>query len=81
MCGNKKDQAKIVWDEIDQMIRGNENLRDKFNVAYGTITHLKSDSFVKSLSKEDGKKVMAIIHNAASLMNIMRMKLMKCMKL
>src|SRR5690606_33207433 len=34
---------------------GNEDLRDKFKVAYGTITHLKSESIIKPLSKEDRK--------------------------
>ena len=54
-AATKKDQAKIVWDEIDGMIKGNEYLRDRFNVAYGTITHLKSGSIIKPLSKEDRK--------------------------
>ncbi|WP_036689387.1 terminase large subunit [Paucisalibacillus globulus] len=54
-AATKKDQAKIVWDEIDGMIKGNEYLRDRFNVAYGTITHLKSGSIIRPLSKEDRK--------------------------
>jgi len=54
-AATKKDQAKIVWDEIDGMIKGNADLRDRFNVAYGTITHLKSESVIKPLSKEDSK--------------------------
>lgn len=54
-AATKKDQAKIVWDEIDGMIKGNENLRDRFNVSYGTITHNKSGSVIKPLSKEDSK--------------------------
>ena len=54
-AATKKDQAKIVWDEIDGMIKGNEYLRGRFNVAYGTITHLKSGSIIKPLSKEDRK--------------------------
>lgn len=54
-AATKKDQAKIVWDEIDGMIKGNEDLRSKFKVAYGTITHLRSGSIIKPLSKEDRK--------------------------
>lgn len=54
-AATKKSQSKIVWDEIDEMIKANENLRDKFKVAYGTITHLKSGSTIKPLSKEDRK--------------------------
>ncbi|MGM8213560.1 terminase large subunit [Virgibacillus sp. W0430] len=54
-AATKKDQAKIVWEEIEAMIMGNENLRDRFKVAYGTITHLKSGSIIKPLSKEDRK--------------------------
>jgi len=54
-AATKKDQAKIVWDEIDGMIRGNIDLKNKFKVAYGTITHLKSGSIIKPLSKEDRK--------------------------
>lgn len=54
-AATKKDQAKIVWDEIEGMINGNEYLKDRFKVAYGTITHKKSGSFIKPLSKEDRK--------------------------
>ena len=54
-AATKKDQAKIVWEEIEAMIMGNGDLREKFKVAYGTITHLKSGSIIKPLSKEDRK--------------------------
>ncbi|OMC87451.1 terminase [Viridibacillus sp. FSL H7-0596] len=54
-AATKKDQAKLVWDEIEGMIMANEDLKDKFKVAYGTITHLKSGSIIKALSKEDRK--------------------------
>lgn len=54
-AATKKDQAKIVWEEIEAMIKGNPDLRDRFKVAYGTITHLKSGSIIKPLSKEDRK--------------------------
>src|SRR5690625_4498039 len=54
-AATKKDQAKIVWEEIEGMVMGHEYLKDRFKVAYGTITHLKSDSIIKPLSKEDSK--------------------------
>jgi len=54
-AATKKSQSKIVWDEIDEMIRGNKELKGKFGVAYGTITHFKSGSIIKPLSKEDRK--------------------------
>lgn len=54
-AATKKDQAKIVWEEIEAMIMGNPDLRERFKVAYGTITHLKSGSIIKPLSKEDRK--------------------------
>lgn len=54
-AATKKDQAEIVWDEIEGMIKGNPDLRDRFKVAYGTITHLRSGSEIKALSKEDRK--------------------------
>lgn len=54
-AATKKDQAKIVWEETNKMIIGCKDLRGKFRTAYGTITHLKSDSIIKPLSKEDKK--------------------------
>lgn len=54
-AATKKDQAKLVWDEIEGMILGNDDLRDRFKIAYGTITHIKSGSIIKPLSKEDRK--------------------------
>ncbi|SFL39033.1 Phage terminase-like protein, large subunit, contains N-terminal HTH domain [Gracilibacillus orientalis] len=54
-AATKKDQSKIVWEEIEAMIMGNPDLRERFKVAYGTITHLKSGSIIKPLSKEDRK--------------------------
>lgn len=55
MAATKKDQAKIVWEETESMIKGNPDLRDRFKVAYGTITHLKSGSIIRPFSKEDRK--------------------------
>ena len=54
-AATKKKQAKLVWDEIEGMIMGNVDLRDRFKVAYGIITHLKSGSIIEALSKEDRK--------------------------
>ncbi|MBO0586125.1 terminase TerL endonuclease subunit [Sporosarcina sp. E16_8] len=54
-AATKKEQAEIVWDEIKGMIMGNADLRDRFKVAYNTITHIKSGSEIKALSKEDRK--------------------------
>lgn len=54
-AATKKDQAKIVWNETDKMIAGCENLKDKFKTSKGEIVHLKSDSIIKPLSKEDQK--------------------------
>ena len=50
----KTDQAKIVWNEANAMIRQSV-LKDKFKTSYGTIRHLKTDSIFRPLSKEDQK--------------------------
>lgn len=55
MAATKKDQAKIVWDETHDMLMSHPELKERFNVAYGTITHIKSNSIIKPLSKEDRK--------------------------
>lgn len=55
-AGTKKDQSKIVWNETNVMIKNCPELRGKFKTSYGIINHLKSDSIIKPLSKEDGKK-------------------------
>lgn len=52
-AATKTEQAKIVWNEMDVMIRGCEELRDKFKTAYGRIIHEKTGSFIRTLSKED----------------------------
>jgi phage terminase large subunit-like protein len=51
----KTEQAKIVWNEIKAQINGSTFLRDKFKIANGRITHLKSEGFIRALSKEDGQ--------------------------
>ena len=53
-AGVKRDQSKIVFNEADLMLRGSP-LRKKFDVTKVMITHKKTGSFIKPLSKEDGK--------------------------
>ena len=54
-AATKKDQAKIVWNEIKSQLKSCEFLNGKYKVAYGQIEHIKSSSFIKALSKDDGK--------------------------
>ncbi len=54
-AATKKDQARIVWDETDAMLKGCKELKGKFRVAYNTIYHDKSGSKMRALSKEDRK--------------------------
>jgi phage terminase large subunit-like protein len=51
----KTEQAKIVWNEIKAQVLGCDFLKDKYKVAYGKIEHLKSGSFIRALSKDEGK--------------------------
>ncbi len=53
-AGTKKDQSKIVFNECDLMTKGSL-LRSKFSFKRNEIIHLKTGSFIKPLSKEDGK--------------------------
>lgn len=53
-AGTKRDQSKIVFNEAGLMLRKSP-LRTKFRVTKDAITHLVSGSFIKPLSKEDGK--------------------------
>lgn len=53
-AGVKLSQSKIVFKEADLMMRGSI-LRSKFKVRRSEITHIKSDSFIKPLSKDDGR--------------------------
>lgn len=54
-AGVKKDQSKLVFNEMKLMLRGSI-LASKFKMTNFIITHIKSESFTKALSKEDGKK-------------------------
>jgi phage terminase large subunit-like protein len=51
----KTEQSKIVWNEIKAQVNGSEFLKQKFKIANGRITHLKSEGFIRALSKEDGQ--------------------------
>ena len=53
-AGVKRDQSKIVFNESDLMTRGTL-IRSKFNFKRDCIEHIKTGSFMKALSKEDGK--------------------------
>lgn len=51
----KSDQAKIVYNEIVTMLSKSPVLKGKYKVAYGRITHKKTGSFIRPLSKDDQK--------------------------
>ncbi len=53
--GVKRDQSRIIFSEADLMLRGSP-LRGKFKITRDAITHRKTGSYLKTLSKEDGKK-------------------------
>lgn len=53
-AGSKRDQSKIVFKECDLMTR-NTLVRSKFNFLQNEIKHNKSGSFIKPLSRDDGK--------------------------
>lgn len=53
-AGVKRDQSKIVFNEAELMLRGSL-LRQKFDIKRDEIKHAKTGSFIKALSKEDGK--------------------------
>ena len=53
-AGVKRDQSKIVFEEAGLMLRGS-TLQGKFKVNRDAIVHLKTGSFIKPLSKDDGK--------------------------
>lgn len=55
-AATKRDQAKIVWKEAELMVRKCKPLEDKVEIKYGEIRHIKTNSFMKTLSKEDGQK-------------------------
>ena len=54
-AGVKRDQSKIVFNEAALMLKGSP-LRSKFKVTRDTIEHIRTGSFIKALSAEDGQK-------------------------
>jgi len=57
----KKEQAKIVWNGCDKMIRSHKELQKKSNVAYSTIEIKPTSTTIKTLGRdsknEDGLNV------------------------
>ena len=53
-AGVKRDQSKIVFNEAGLMLKGSP-LATKFNVGKQQITHTRSGSTMRALSKDDGK--------------------------
>ncbi len=54
-AGVKRDQSKIVFNEASLMLKGSP-LRPKYKITRDAITHIKTGSFIKALSAEDGRK-------------------------
>lgn len=54
-AGVKRDQSKIVFNEACLMLKGSP-LRNKFKITRDSITHIGTGSYIKALSKEDGRK-------------------------
>lgn len=53
-AGVKRDQSKIVFSECSLMTRGTL-IRSRFRFKRDEIVHVKTGSFIKALSKDDGK--------------------------
>ena len=53
-AGTKKEQSKLVFEECRNMLNKSP-LKKKFRILKNEIVHIKSRSFLKALSKEDGK--------------------------
>ncbi len=54
-AGVKRDQSKIIFEEAKLMLK-NSPLRSKFKITRNLITHIKTGSFMRPLSKDDGQK-------------------------
>ena len=54
-AGTKREQSKLIFNECVNMLRGSL-LATKFKLNKTEIIHRKTGSFLKALSKEDGKK-------------------------
>ena len=53
-AGVKREQSGIIFNECRYMLK-NSPLARKFRITRSEIRHIKSDSFLKPLSKEDGR--------------------------
>lgn len=53
-AATKKDQSKLLFVEAQNMLRGSI-LAPKFKIIRDKIIHIKSNSFLNPLSKQDGK--------------------------
>jgi phage terminase large subunit-like protein len=53
-AATKRDQAKLVLDESDSMLK-KSIFKDDIEKAYGRLIYKKHDSFMRALSEEDGK--------------------------
>ncbi|MDF2857683.1 MAG: Phage terminase-like protein large subunit [Neobacillus sp.] len=54
-AGVKRKQSKIILEEAKLMLIGSP-LRAKFKITKDKIEHIKTQSFIEALNKEDGKK-------------------------
>lgn len=54
-AGVKRDQSKIIVNEAKLMLKGSP-LRKKFKITRDLIEHIKTGSFIKPLSREDGQE-------------------------
>ena len=56
LAGVKKDQSKIIYDQILSLINGCQILKGKYKTSYGKITIEKNQTVIRPLSKDDGRK-------------------------
>lgn len=52
-AATKKEQSSIVYDEAAGMLAGCKLLKGKYTKSYGRLTHNKTESVMRALSKED----------------------------
>ena len=53
-AGTKREQSKLLFSECQNMLTGS-SLAPKFKITRDKIVHVKTTSFLKPLSKQDGK--------------------------
>lgn len=53
-AGTKREQSKLLFNEAQNMLRGSI-LSSKFKITRDKIVHIKTNSFLAPLSKQDGK--------------------------